>query len=139
MCISLKPHSVDLELMGERVASLEYPLVSDCWFHTHTHIHTHTLHHVIHPPSIMLHTHTHPPSCYTPHTHPPSIMLQYLSAECSQSSLNEFRESLENRARVRIQLIDDLKKKRKPSFSGQSIIIESDYFCTSFSVLQKIM
>ena len=61
---------------------------------THTHSHTHT------------HTHTHSLT----HTHS-----QYLSTECSQASLNEFREGLENRARVRVQLQEDLKKKRKPS------------------------
>ena len=45
----------------------------------------------------------------SPHT------TQYLSAECKEESLTEFRETLENRARVRAQLIEDLKKKREPS------------------------
>ena len=40
--------------------------------------------------------------------------IQYLTEECSSSSLSEFKAMLENRYTVREQLIGDFKKKRKP-------------------------
>ncbi|CAI8044878.1 Kinesin-like protein KIF23, partial [Geodia barretti] len=48
---------------------------------------------------------------------------KYLSAECGEESLKEFRESLENRGRVRSQLIDDLKKKQR-AFREQLCVME---------------
>ena len=39
-------------------------------------------------------------------------LLQYLSEECSVGSLSEFKSSLENRSKVRLELIEDLEKKR---------------------------
>lgn len=42
------------------------------------------------------------------------IPIQYLTEDCSTSSLSEFKAMLENRYTVREQLIVDFKKKRKP-------------------------
>ena len=39
-------------------------------------------------------------------------LLQYLSEECGPCSLSEFKAFLENRGRIRTQLIEDLRKKR---------------------------
>ena len=39
--------------------------------------------------------------------------MQYLTEDCSSSSLSEFKAMLENRYKVREQLIGDFKKKRK--------------------------
>ena len=51
-------------------------------------------------------------------------MFQYLSEECSIENLKEFKEALEQRDKVRGQLIQDLKKKRKSFlFSHPSQII----------------
>ena len=41
-------------------------------------------------------------------------LLQYLSEECGPCSLSEFKAFLENRGRIRTQLIEDLRKKRMP-------------------------
>ena len=43
-------------------------------------------------------------------------LLQYLSEECGPCSLSEFKAFLENRGRIRTQLIEDLKKKRTPQY-----------------------
>ena len=39
--------------------------------------------------------------------------MQYLSEDCTSSSLSEFKAMLENRHKIREQLIEDLKKKRE--------------------------
>ncbi len=43
-----------------------------------------------------------------------TFFVQYLTEDCSTSSLSEFKAMLENRYTVREQLIGDFKKKRKP-------------------------
>lgn len=39
--------------------------------------------------------------------------MQYLSDECSYETLGEFKAALEEREKVRVQLISDLAKKRE--------------------------
>jgi kinesin family protein 23 len=48
---------------------------------------------------------------------------KYLSAECKEETLREFRECLENRGHVRAQLLEDLKKKQR-SFREQLVGLE---------------
>ena len=42
-----------------------------------------------------------------------SIPVQYLSEECSVESMREFKAALEEREKVRLQLIGDLTRKRE--------------------------
>ena len=50
-------------------------------------------------------------------------LLQYLSEECGPCSLSEFKAFLENRGRIRTQLIEDLRKKRMPHYFHTMLIL----------------
>lgn len=52
------------------------------------------------------------------------LLLQYLSDMCGPCSLAELKAFLENRQRIRTQLIEDLRKKRKcRSKVGQATLL----------------